>query len=103
MNKWIRKAEEIHPKVSVRPWELSHDIENDTMDILDGNGNLILEDYSFGGEMSDYDAEHIIRCVNEYEQAIKEIERLEDVITKLKLLIWLVYWIKRLLILKNEK
>lgn len=82
MHKWRGKIEEIPSKASDRPWRISHDIENDTLDIIDANRHIVLEDY-LGADISDCNIKHILKCVNAYEPAIREIERLQDIITKL--------------------
>ena len=75
---------EQNSKVSSRPWNLSHDIDNDTMDIIDNNGFTVIEDFQFSSSLSDEDAEHIIYCVNEHDSLVAEVERLKQENEQLK-------------------
>ena len=82
MHKWRGLIEQIPSKVSPRPWKVRCDYETDNLYLADKDLNVIIEDYS-GKDISDYDIDHIVERVNSYEPAIREIERLQDVITKL--------------------
>ena len=84
MHKWRGKIEDIPSKVSPRPWNITPHYynEQDIKSIVDKNGNDVLDDFEVT-DLSSYDAKHIIECVNSYEPAIREIERLQDIITKL--------------------
>ncbi len=85
MHQWRDKDKEISRNVSSRQWDIMHDAENNTKNIVDSHGLHVVTDYE-SSRLSDHNAEHIIKCVNAYEPAIKEIERLQDVITQLMMI-----------------
>ena len=63
-------------EISARPWYITKNHYN-TWDINNKN-NLILSD------VDESYAQHIVKCVNEHDALVAEVERLKEIIKNLK-------------------